>query len=170
MSLLKRVLKLGALRILISVLGTIVAVALAVFTAYRRAAVTPVSAPVTGQQAAAVAVLSLPPEQPPAPVVYQSRGRRDPFRPPRVEVAAREPTVNLKLTGIVWGARSHYALVESESPPGMGYVIRENDMVDSARVLKISKDNVIFEVKTKSAQGKPVVRYVQKQIRPVEPR
>ncbi len=78
--------------------------------------------------------------------------------------------MNLKLTGIVWGVRSHYALVESESPPGMGYVIRENDVVNSARVLKISKDNVIFEVKTTSAQGKPVVRYVQKQIQPVEPR
>ncbi len=50
----------------------------------------------------------------------------------------------------------------------MGYVIRENDVVDSAKVLKITKDNVIFEVKTKSAQGKPIVRYVQKQIRRVE--
>jgi hypothetical protein len=83
-------------------------------------------------------------------------------------MAQKEPTVNLKLTGIVWAPRSYYALVESESPPGIGYVIRENDVVDSARVLKITKDNVIFEVKTKSAQGKPIVRYVQKQIQPAE--
>ena len=102
-----------------------------------------------------------------APPVYQSGGRRDPFRQPRVESAYKEP-INLKLTGIVWGPRSYYALVESESPPGMGYIIRENDIVDSARVLKITKDTVVFEVKTKSAEGKPLIRYVQKHIRPVD--
>lgn len=169
MSLLKRARKFPAPRILIGVLGAIVVVALAVFTAWRVFA-PPASPPAIAPPAPAVAVPALPPEQKPIPVVYQSRGRRDPFRQPRVEATAGEPAVNLKLTGIVRGPRSYYALVESESPPGLGYVIRENDVVDSARVLKITKDNVIFEVKTKSAQGKPIVRYVQKQIRPVESR
>ena len=111
-------------------------------------------------------VASSPAEVTQAPSVYQSSGRRDPFRQPRVEAAYKEP-MNLKLTGIVWGPRAYYALVESESPPGMGYIIRENDIVESARVLKITKDTVIFEVKAKSAEGKPLIRYVQKHIRPV---
>jgi len=169
-SLLKRVRKLAARRVLLSVIGAIVVVALAVFTAYRRGIAPPASTPANAPPAAAVAVPALPPQETPTPVVYQSRGRRDPFRQPRVEMAQKEPTVNLKLTGIVWGPRSYYALVESESPPGIGYVIRENDVVDSARVLKITKDNVIFEVKTKSTQGKPVTRYVAKHIRTVESR
>ncbi len=170
MSLLKRALKFPTSRILIGVLGMIVVVGLAVLTIYRRGSAPPASTPAGAPPSPAVAVPVLPPEQKPIPVVYQSRGRRDPFRQPRVETAQQEPTLNLKLTGIVRGPRSYYALVESESPPGMGYVIRENDIVDSARVLKITKDNVIFEVKTKSAQGKPIIRYVQKQIGPVESR
>lgn len=105
-----------------------------------------------------------------APPVYQSGGRRDPFRQPRVKAAQEDPMAHLKVTGIVWGPRAIYALVESESPPGMGYVIRENDIVNSARVLKITKENVIFEVRVKSADGKSVIRYVQKPIRPVESR
>jgi len=74
------------------------------------------------------------------------------------------PEVNLKVTGIVRGPRSHYALVESEWPTGTGFVIRENDVVNSARVLKITKDSVIFEVETKSREGKPLTRRVQKHI------
>ena len=115
-------------------------------------------------------VASSPPEETQAHAVYQSRGRRDPFVQPLVESAQKEPLVNLKLTGIVWGARAQYALVESGSTSGMGYVIRENDVVDSAKVLRITKDTVIFEVKFKSAGGKLLTRYVQKQIRTVESR
>ena len=126
--------------------------------------------PVETTSSPSASVASPSPEEPQAPVVYQSRGRRDPFRQPRVEMAQKEPGMNLKLTGIVWGARSYYALVESESPPGMGYVIRENDVVDSARVLRITKDAVIFEVESRSAKGKPLTRYVQKHIRTVESR
>ncbi|MBI4380609.1 MAG: hypothetical protein HY574_05420 [candidate division NC10 bacterium] len=72
--------------------------------------------------------------------------------------------VNLKVTGIVRGPRSYYALVESESPTGTGFVIRENDVVESARVLKITKDSVIFQVETTSREGKPLTRRVQKHI------
>jgi hypothetical protein len=55
-------------------------------------------------------------------------------------------------------------LVESESPTGTGFVIRENDVVDSVRVLKITKDSVIFEVATTSRDGKQLTRRVQKHI------
>jgi type II secretory pathway component PulC len=81
-----------------------------------------------------------------------------------VAAPQKGPEVNLKVTGIVQGPRSYYALVESESPTGTGFVIRENDVVDSARVLKITKEYVIFEVETKSREGKPLTRRVQKHI------
>lgn len=166
MNWLKRVIKVAALRILIRVIGLVLVLGAAIFSVYRRGVAPPVS-PVGAPPAAPVAaVAALPPEETRSAVQYQSRGRRDPFRPSPQEPAQKEPEVNLKVTGIVHGARSYYALVESELPDGRGYVIRENDVVDSARVLKITKQDVIFEVKTKSAEGKPLTRYVRKPIGP----
>lgn len=129
----------------------------------------PAPPPVRTSSPPTAAALSSP-EEARAPVVYQSRGRRDPFTQPQARAAQEEPMAHLKVTGIVWGPRSYYALVESDSPPGMGYIIRENDVVNSARVLKITKENVIFEVRVKSADGKSLTRYVQKRIRQVESR
>jgi len=99
-----------------------------------------------------------------SPVTYQSRGRRDPFRPSRAVIAETPPTVDLALTGIVQGPHSLYAVVESEIPPRMGYIIRENDVVESAKVVKITKDRVVFEVRTKNSEGKLIARYVEKQL------
>lgn len=102
------------------------------------------------------------------PAVYQSRGRCDPFRPPR------------KLMGIVWGAHSSYALMEWCSSPGMGYVIRENDEVEPAKAfkttkdsvvfkaVKITKDSVVFEVQTKNSEGKLLTRSLEKHMLPAE--
>jgi Tfp pilus assembly protein PilP len=55
----------------------------------------------------------------------------------------------LKLTGIIWGGRGYYALIEA--PDGKGYVLRQNDLVgedadESARVSKIAPDGVTFDV------------------------
>lgn len=126
--------------------------------------------PVQGSLPSPALGASLPPEEKEAPAVYQSRGRRDPFQPPRVKTAEKPPTVHLKLTGIIQEAHSYYALVESDSMPGMGYVIRENDVVDSARVVKIKKDSVVFEVQTKNSEGKLLTRHVEKHMLPVESR
>jgi Tfp pilus assembly protein PilP len=104
-----------------------------------------------------------PPPPPPAapaapPFVYETKGRRDPFRPlikPRVETARARPKTGLaaldvkelKLAGIVWGGKGYYALVEA--PNGAGYVVRPNDVVgEDARVAKITSDGVTFEVRT----------------------
>ena len=165
MSLLKQALKVASPRVLIRTLGSVLVLALALFSIYRykRAATLPISNPVRAQSVPALALPTLPPEQTPPPVVYQSKGRRDPFVQPRVAVQ-KGPEVNLRVTGIVRGPRSYYALVESESPTGTGFVIRENDVVDSVRVLKITKDSVIFEVETKSREGRPLTRRVQKHI------
>lgn len=100
--------------------------------------------------------------------MYQSRGRCDPFRPPR------------KLMGIIWGAHSSYALMEWCSSPGMGYVIRENDEVEPAKAfkttknrvvlkaVKITKDSVVFEVQTKNLEGKLLTRSLEKHMLPAE--
>lgn len=157
------VFRLGVLR---AAIGAGLVPALLAVTACGRGTPLPASPSARPPSSQTAAILSSASEVTQAPPVYQSGGRRDPFRQPRVEAAYKEP-MDLKLTGIVWGPRSYYALVESESPPGMGYIIRENDIVDSARVFKITKDTVIFEVKTKSTDGKPLIRYVQKHIRPV---
>ncbi|MCI0410078.1 MAG: hypothetical protein L0191_16235 [Acidobacteria bacterium] len=167
MNWLKRVLKVAALRILLRTVGVVVALAAALFAVYRRAgSPPPTSLPDRAPPAPAAVVATLPPEEKRTPAEYQSSGRRDPFRQSLPEPAQKEPEVNLKVTGIVQGPRSYYALVESELPDGKGYVIRENDVVDAARVLKITKQDVIFEVKTKSAEGKPLTRYVRKPIGP----
>ncbi len=166
MNLLRRLLKVAALRVLISAVGLVLALAVAIITAYRRGIAPPVLAPPRTPSAPSVAVATLPREEKPTPVVYQSKGRRDPFRPPQVEAALSEPPLNIKVTGIVRGPRSYYALVESEVQEGKGWVIREHDIVDSARVLKITKDAVIFEVKAKTAEGKPLTRLVPKRIGP----
>lgn len=166
MSLLKQVRKVAAHSVLIRALGAVLLLALTLFSIYRykRVVTPPVSTLARAQAVPALALPTLPPEQTPPPVVYQSGGRRDPFRQPRVAAPQKGPEVNLRVTGIVQGPRSYYALVESESPTGTGFVIRENDVVDSVRVLKITKDSVIFEVETTSREGKPFTRRVQKHI------
>jgi Tfp pilus assembly protein PilP len=115
----------------------------------------PAQAPVA-KPAAPAAV----PEQAKAVYVYETKGRRDPFRPlimPRVEAprAKCQPgqpglgcidAKELKLAGVVWGQRGYYALVEA--PNGAGYIVRVNDVVGvDARVAKITSEAVTFEVK-----------------------
>jgi len=121
------------------------------------------SAPVPPRpaQSAAKPAAPAPPPAPaavPAPYAYETKGRRDPFRPlikPRVETArvraktglAALDVKELKLAGIIWGGRGYYALVET--PNGAGYVVRPNDTVgEDARVAKITSDAVMFEVRT----------------------
>ena len=119
------------------------------------------SAPVPprpAQSAAKPAAPAAPPAPAPAPYAYETKGRRDPFRPlikPRVETArvraktglAALDVKELKLAGIIWGGRGYYALVET--PNGAGYVVRPNDTVgEDARVAKITSDAVMFEVRT----------------------
>ena len=164
MSRLKQALKVVSLRVLIRALGAVLVLALTFFSIYRykRAVTSPPSSLAPAPAGPALALPTLPPEQTPPPIVYQSKGRRDPFLQPRVAAPQKGPGVNLKVTGIVQGPRSHYALVESESPTGTGFVIRENDVVDSARVLKITNGCVIFEVVPTSRDGKPLTRRVQK--------
>lgn len=142
--------------------GSVVIFILVTATACGRDTPPPTPFPAQSLLQPAPPIASLPQEEKEGSAAYQSRGRRDPFRLPRVMTAEKPPTVHLKLTGIIREVHSYYALVESDSSPGTGYVIRENDVVDSARVVKITKDSVVFEVQTKNSEGKLLTRYVQK--------
>ncbi|OGB92105.1 MAG: hypothetical protein A2Z31_00995 [candidate division NC10 bacterium RBG_16_65_8] len=120
------------------------------------------SAPLPPRRAPSPAATPATPPSPPAqatpPYAYETKGRRDPFRPlirPRVETVRARPKTGLaaldvkelKLAGIIWGGRGYYALVEA--PNGAGYVVRIHDIVgEDARVAKITSDGVTFEVRT----------------------
>jgi hypothetical protein len=102
----------------------------------------------------------------PAPVVpqasgpgYEPKGRRDPFvalditgGPKGLEVATT------KLTGIVRGARTTLALVETQD--GIGYILKPGDTLGDGRLLEIGADNVTFSVPPKP--GSPTNRVVLK--------
>jgi Tfp pilus assembly protein PilP len=120
----------------------------------------PAPAPATKAPTAAPAAAPAPTAAPAAAFSYEAKGRRDPFRPliaPKVATPSKRVrpglpglrVAELKLTGIIWGGRGYYALVEA--PDGKGYVLRKNDLVgedadESARVSTIVPDAVTFEV------------------------
>jgi hypothetical protein len=100
----------------------------------------------------------------PAPVVpqasgvsYDPKGRRDPFvalditsGPKGLEVATT------KLTGIVRGARTTLALVET--PDGLGYILKPGDTLGDGRLIEIGADIAVFTVASKP--GAPTNRVV----------
>ena len=120
------------------------------------------SPPRPAQPAAAKPAAPAPAPAPaPATYAYETKGRRDPFRPlilpkkaeakgttkPKSEREALQVN-ELKLAGIVWERSGAYALVET--PTGKGYVLRVNDRFGEdfgVRVAKITPDTVTFEVK-----------------------
>ena len=123
----------------------------------------PAPAPATKAPPPAPTAAAAPDQAPPATAAafsYEAKGRRDPFRPliaPKVAAPSKRVrpglpglrVAELKLTGIIWGGRGYYALVEA--PDGKGYVLRKNDLVgedadESARVSAIVPDGITFEV------------------------
>ena len=91
---------------------------------------------------------------------YNPQGRRDPFQPlitPKPPASAKTAKAKpkgpggvevneLKLSGIIWGEQGYYALVEA--PNGLGYIIKTGDAFgDGVRVVRITKESVLFEVK-----------------------
>jgi hypothetical protein len=83
-----------------------------------------------------------------APYFYASLGRRDPFASLLEGEYTAEGEVglpdvaDLKLVGIAWDVKDHYAMVEDGR--GFGYVLREGDPVRSGRVLRIGRESVTF--------------------------
>jgi hypothetical protein len=78
-------------------------------------------------------------------MVYDPKGRRDPFVPQDVTGGARGLQVaTTKLTGIVRSARATLALVETQD--GIGYILKPGDILGDGRLLEIGADNVVFVV------------------------
>lgn len=128
--------------------------------------------PGQGAKAASPAKAAAPAPPPATPYVYETRGRRDPFKPliaPKVETpkTAKPKTglaalgvSELKLAGIVWGRRGYHALVEA--PNGVGYVLRINDSIgEDAKVTKITPEGVTFEVRMETPLPQARTRLVE---------
>lgn len=118
---------------------------------------------------------------PPAAVyAYETKGRRDPFRPlimpkvdkpkppgPRPSGLAALGVNELKLAGIVWDRRGHFALVEA--PNGAGYVLRVNDTIgEDTKVTRITPESVTFEVRMESPLPQARTRMVELQLKKEE--
>lgn len=78
-------------------------------------------------------------------VVYEPKGRRDPFEPLEVLTGAKGFTVSsTRLTGIVQGSGETLALVEGSD--GIGYILRAGDTLGDGRLLEIGTDSAVFSV------------------------
>ena len=114
------------------------------------------------------AVPAAPPPQPPAattatqpvPLVgapalpdaganqYDPKNRRDPFASLEVTSGPKGLEVaSTKLTGIVRGAGTTLALVETQD--GIGYILKPGDTLGDGRLVEIGADAVIFAVGAK---------------------
>jgi hypothetical protein len=83
--------------------------------------------------------------EPPAPVKWDPRGRRDPFEPPAsLEGAAGMTVASAKLTGIVRGNGNSLALVETSD--GLGYILKPGDTLADGRLVEIGASSVVFSV------------------------
>lgn len=98
------------------------------------------------------------PEHPPLPAVtYNPKGRRDPFASLAATEGAKGVTVaSVKLVGIVDGRQGRLALVEA--PDGLGYILRNGDLIGDGRVVEIGRDNLTFAVTQRA--GMPSTRLV----------
>jgi Tfp pilus assembly protein PilP len=143
------------------------------------------SPPMPAKSAAAKPATPAPPPATAAPApeyAYETKGRRDPFRPLILPKRAEAPRpvrpkserealqVNeLKLAGIIWERRGAYALVET--PTGKGYVLRVNDRIGEdfgARVAKITPEAVTFEVKSVTPGPEAQARLVELRLKKEE--
>jgi Tfp pilus assembly protein PilP len=137
--------------------------------------------PRPAQPAAAKPAAPAPAPAPPE-YAYETKNRRDPFRPlimpkkaevpgpirPRSEREALQVN-ELKLAGIIWERKGAYALVET--PTGKGYVLRVNDRIGEdfgARVAKITPEAVTFEVKSATPGPQAQARLVELRLRKEE--
>ena len=79
---------------------------------------------------------------------YDPKNRRDPFMSLEVTSGPKGLEVaTTKLTGIVRGAGTTLALVETQD--GIGYILKPGDTLGDGRLVEIGADNVIFAVGVK---------------------
>jgi Tfp pilus assembly protein PilP len=110
----------------------------------------PEATKVAPKPAATTVTPKLPEAGPPLPpTTYESKGRRDPFRP--VTVAKEKPGLEVstvKLVGIING-RKLLALVEAQN--GLGYIVKPGDVLGNGHVTDVTTDSVTFAVSENSS-------------------
>jgi len=90
---------------------------------------------------------------------YDPKNRRDPFMSLEVTSGPKGLDVaTTKLTGIVRGAGTTLALVETQD--GIGYILKPGDTLGDGRLMEIAVDSVVFAVAAKP--GFPSNRVVLK--------
>jgi Tfp pilus assembly protein PilP len=101
---------------------------------------------------AAVVLPKEPEAGPPLPpMAYEPKGRRDPFSP--VQLARETGGINVssvKLVGVIQGRHGLLALVEA--PDGIGYILRNGDVLGDGRVTAIAPTSITFAVVPRGAQ------------------
>jgi hypothetical protein len=99
------------------------------------------------------------PAQPPAPpalggatLMYERKGRRDPFEPVQaVQSGTTSPTIAAaQLKGILRG-RTPRVLVETSD--GLGYLLSVGDMLGEGRLIEIGADSAVFSVPARSGSA-----------------
>lgn len=96
--------------------------------------------------------------QVPTPVApsYSPKGRRDPFETLDVREGAGGVTVSsARLTGIVRGARSTLALIETSD--GVGYILKPGDTLGDGRLIEIGPNTAVFATTAKGGSTSRVV-------------
>jgi hypothetical protein len=91
-------------------------------------------------------------------LIYERKGRRDPFEPVQaVQSGMTSPTIAAaQLKGILRG-RTPRVLVET--PDGLGYLLSVGDMLGEGRLIEIGADSAVFSVaRSGSATDRIVLR------------
>ena len=104
--------------------------------------------------------LSAPPLLEGTTLMYERKGRRDPFDPIQaVQSGMTAPAIAAaQLKGILRG-RTPRVLVET--PDGLGYLLAVGDMLGEGRLIEIGADNVVFSIPARfgSATDRIVLRF-----------
>jgi len=108
--------------------------------------------PVAPQKSAAPTVMPRTPEPGPPlpPLVYEARGRRDPFAP--VQVVKEKTGLEVgtvKLVGIISGSKP---LALAETPDGLGYILKQGDVLGNGRVTEVTANSVTFAISGRAAE------------------
>jgi len=115
----------------------------------------PVAAQAAPQKSPAPTVMPKTPEPGPPlpPLAYEARGRRDPFAPVQVAKEAKEKTGlevgTVKLVGIISGSTP---LALAETPDGLGYILKQGDVLGNGRVTEVTANSVTFAIGGRAAQ------------------
>ncbi len=78
---------------------------------------------------------------------YNSRGRRDPFKPIEESATQQDTLLDIakaKLIGVIQDSSGYVALVEDKD--GNGFILRRGDRIKRGRVVRVTKDMAVFAI------------------------